>query len=430
MLIRHTVFNLVGLGAPLAFAVVAIPFLVAGLGDARFGLLTLIWAIVSYFGLFDLGLGRALTLHLSQALATGRRDEVGPLVWTALAAMAVLGVLAGVVLAGLAAWGIGLIRDVSDPQEALRAAWAMACAMPFIVLTTGLRGVLESTQSFGVINAIRLPMGVFTFAGPLAVLWLGDGGLDTMSWVLAAGRVAACAVHAHYAVRALPPDARAPRLDAGALRPLAGSAGWLTVSNTVSPLMNYVDRFLIGTVMSAGAVAHYATPHEMVTKLWVLPGALTAVLFPRFSGQIATGDAQARRTYRLSVLALVGILAPVGVVLTVWAAPLLSWWISPQFAAHSAPVLQILVWGMLATCVATIPFTVLQSAGNARLTAWLHLAELPFYLAALWGLLSAFGLVGAAAAWALRNAVDAALLFRFAAPVLRDLGTRPREVLA
>jgi O-antigen/teichoic acid export membrane protein len=430
VLIRHTLFNLVGLGAPLAIAVVAIPLLVSGLGDARFGLLTLIWAVVSYFGLFDLGLGRALTLHLSQALATGRRDEVGPLVWTALAAMAALGVLAGVALAGVADWGIGRIRDVPDQGEAWRSALAMACAMPFIVLTTGLRGVLESTHAFGVINAIRLPMGVFTFVGPLAVLWLGDGGLDTMSWVLAAGRVVACVVHAHYAVRALPPQARTPRFDAGALRPLAASAGWLTVSNTVSPVMNYVDRFLIGTMISAGAVAHYATPHEMVTKLWVLPGALTAVLFPRFSGQIATGDAQARRTYRLSVLALAAVLVPLAVVLTVWARPLLSWWISPAFAAESAPVLQVLVWGMVATCVATIPFTVLQSAGNARLTALLHLAQLPFYLAALWGLLSAYGLVGAAAAWALRNAVDAALLFRFASPIMRGLGARPREALA
>ena len=56
-LFRHTVFNLIGLGAPLLVAVGTIPVLIHELGPGRFGLLTLIWAVVSYFGLFDLGLG-------------------------------------------------------------------------------------------------------------------------------------------------------------------------------------------------------------------------------------------------------------------------------------------------------------------------------------------------------------------------------------
>ena len=64
-LLRHTAFNLIGLGAPLLVAVGTIPVLIHALGPARFGLLTLIWAVVSYFGLFDLGLGRALTLLAS-----------------------------------------------------------------------------------------------------------------------------------------------------------------------------------------------------------------------------------------------------------------------------------------------------------------------------------------------------------------------------
>ena len=422
MLIRHTLFNLVGLGAPLLVAVVAIPLLVTALGDARFGLLTLIWAVVSYFGLFDLGLGRALTHHLARELSRSELARPGPMVWTALCAMAALGLFAGLLLAAGADWGVGWIRHVPDVDEARRAVWAMAVAMPFTVLTTGLRGVLEATHAFGVINAIRLPMGLFTFVGPLAVVWAGDGGLDTMAWVLAGGRVIACAVHAVYARRALGAAAADLRFDASALRPLLGSAGWMTLSNTISPLMNYIDRFVIGATLSAGAVAHYATPHEMITKLSILPGALTAVLFPRFSAQIAQRDVDARRVYRLSLLALAVALLPVAVVLSIWAKPLLAWWIAPAFAEQSAPVLTILVWGMVATCMAMIPFTVLQSAGNARLTAILHLVELPFYLLGLWWMIGQHGLAGAAAAWTLRNVIDGLLLAAFAAPVLRRLG--------
>jgi O-antigen/teichoic acid export membrane protein len=112
----------------------------------------------------------------------------------------------------------------------------------------------------------------------------------------------------------------------------------------------------------------------------------------------------------------------VAIVLTMWSKPLLAWWIEPEFAEHSAPVLAILVWGMVATCMAMIPFTVLQSAGNARLTAILHLAELPFYLLGLWWMIGEAGLVGAALAWTLRNVIDGLLLGAFASPVLGRLG--------
>ncbi len=61
ILVRNALLNLVGQGSPLLVALIAIPLLIKGLGTDRFGVLTLAWIVVGYFGLFDLGLGRALT---------------------------------------------------------------------------------------------------------------------------------------------------------------------------------------------------------------------------------------------------------------------------------------------------------------------------------------------------------------------------------
>jgi len=91
-LIRHSVYNLLGLGLPLLTAVFSIPVLIRELGDARFGLLTLIWAIVSYLSLFDLGLGRALTQHLAVMLEGKERRRVGALVATAIVVIALFSV--------------------------------------------------------------------------------------------------------------------------------------------------------------------------------------------------------------------------------------------------------------------------------------------------------------------------------------------------
>ncbi len=109
-LFKHTSYNLLGLGLPLLAAVFTIPVLITELGTARFGLLTLIWAVVSYFGLFDLGLGRALTLQLAVVLGKNEPLRIGPLVGTATIIMTALGLFAGLFMAASAAWGVGLIN--------------------------------------------------------------------------------------------------------------------------------------------------------------------------------------------------------------------------------------------------------------------------------------------------------------------------------
>ena len=84
---------------PLLAAIVTIPILIATLGTERFGILTLIWALVSYFGLFDLGLGRALTQQLAASWARGEQGRADRLIGTALLATVVLGLVAGSLLA-------------------------------------------------------------------------------------------------------------------------------------------------------------------------------------------------------------------------------------------------------------------------------------------------------------------------------------------
>lgn len=417
-LFRHTLFNLGGLGVPLLVAVGSIPVLIHELGPSRFGLLTLIWAVVSYFGLFDLGLGRALTQQLAVLFVNQEHKKVGPLVGTATALMAVLGVVAGVLMAAAASWGVGLIHDVPDRQETIRAVYAMALAMPFIVLTSGFRGILEARHAFGVINLIRLPMGLLTFLGPLAVVLYGGPRLDWIAWVLVAGRVMACGVHGYYAWRVLSGERSAFAWRTALLKPLCISGGWLTVSNLISSFMGYVDRFVIGSLISASAVAYYTTPQEMVTKLGIVPGALTAVLFPAFAAQMARRDLQTWVLFKKAVYWLFLALLPVTVALMLFAHELLARWINPEFSAHSALLLQVFSIGILINCLAHIPFTLIQSAGAARLTAQAHCIELPFFLAALWWLTLTYGTLGAALAWLLRMVLDTLLMFTLCSPLL------------
>ena len=101
----------------------------------------------------------------------------------------------------------------------------------------------------------------------------------------------------------------------------------------------------------------------------------------------------------------------------------LELWLGGEFAEKSAVALQWLAVGVLLNSVAQIPFALLQSAGRADLTAKLHLAELPLYLAGVWWLIEWRGIEGAAFAWTLRVALDCAAMFLLARrllPAARD----------
>jgi O-antigen/teichoic acid export membrane protein len=215
--LRHSFLNLLGLGLPLVVAIAAIPLLIDALGVERFGILTLIWALVSYFGLFDLGLGRALTRELAANRAHGEPATARRLASTALAVMGVLGLAAGVLLA-LGAESAGrLFGSEHNPSEVVHAVYAMAVAMPFILTTSGLRGILEADQAFGIVNAIRVPLGVYTFLAPVAVVhyWSNDLGLVAAS--LTGGRMLAYFAHAWFCRRATATGADRFRIDRGLL---------------------------------------------------------------------------------------------------------------------------------------------------------------------------------------------------------------------
>jgi O-antigen/teichoic acid export membrane protein len=412
---KHILYNLVGLGAPLVVAVISVPQLVIGLGATKFGLLTLVWALVGYLGLFDLGLGRALTQRLAMLRGVGEIVAIPSLVATAITLLTVLGVVAGVALAGFGPAALRMIKDGGDSVEGLRALYALAFAMPAIILTTGFRGILEANGAFAVINLIRIPMGFFTYLGPLAVLFAFGPRLDLIALVLATGRILACVAHGVFAFRGIERERNRFQITVAHAWPLCTTGGWMTLSNIISPFMGYVDRFMVGTMVSAAAVAYYATPNELVTKLWIIPGALTSVLFPMLS-RIADRDPdESWRMLQQAVKWLFIAIMPVALGLALFAHEILAVWIGSSFADQSARVLQLLCIGILINCLAHVPLTTIQAFNRPKLVAMLHAAEFPLFIVALWAGVHFFGVIGAAMAWLGRMIFDTIALFLISA---------------
>jgi O-antigen/teichoic acid export membrane protein len=424
LLARNTLWNLVGSGAPMVVAVFCIPILIRGLGKERFGVLTLAWALIGYASLFDLGLGRALTQLVARKLGAGEDREVPSLAWTSLLLMLLLGFAGTAAVLLISPWlaARGLNVPSALQQETVQSFRLLGLSIPFVLTTAGLRGLLEAHQRFGLINALRIPMGIFTFAGPLLV-WPFSRSLVLVVATLVVGRIVAWASHLLLCLRVLPELRRSIAWERSAVGPLLRFGGWMTVSNVVGPLMVTLDRFLIGAVVSMTAVAYYATPYEVVTKFWLLPGALLGVMFPAFSASFAQDRERTALLFGRSVKSLFLVLFPIMLCTVALAQDGLKLWLGAEFAQHSFRVLQCLAVGVFINSLALVPFTLVQGVGRPDLTAKLHLIELPMYLALLWWMIGARGIEGAAIAWTARVAADALFLFFVARRFL--LGNSP-----
>lgn len=429
LLARNALGNLLSQGVPMAAAVLTIPVLIAGLGTDRFGVLTLSWMVLGYFSLFDLGLGRALTKMVAETLGLGREDELPSLVGTALALMMALG-LAGTACVGLlSSWLVGSLLKVPAEfqRETLYAFYLMAAALPFVITTAGLRGVMEAHQRFGLINVVRTSVGVFSLVGPLLVLPFSRSLVPVVG-VIFAGRLVSWAIHVVLCLRTVPGLKHGFRVRAELVRPLITFGGWMTLCNIINPLMVQMDRFVIGAFISTAAVAYYTTPYELVTKFWFLSNAILGVMFPAFATSFVQDRQRTGLIFGRTVKYVFLILFPITLAAVTLAPEILQIWLGGEFAARSAHVMRWLALGVFLCGLAQVPSALTQGVGRPDVTFKLHLIELLPYAVMAWFLIRGRGIEGAAMAWTARTVLDIVLFFGAARALLPTAAASIRRV--
>jgi O-antigen/teichoic acid export membrane protein len=416
LLARNVFWNLIGLTAPLLVAVIAVPILIAVLGAERFGLLAIIWMGIGYFSVFDMGVGRALTKMLAQRLVHPAARDLSELLWTALAIILFLGVVGTAIVMAAADW---IVRELFVVNPGLQVEGAAAlrifgCGLPIVVLTTALVGVLEAHQRFAAISALRALLGFLTFLLPLLIIQFTPS-LAFITASLLLTRIVAFVAFFLLARSARPELRRVTIPRFSHVRPLLTFGGWLTVTNIVSPLMVYCDRFLIGALMSMTAVAFYVTPFELISRLSLVPQAFIGVLFPAFATAVVADRSRLANLYSQSSRVLFLLMLSPVIALFLFAPETLSLWLGNDFARASTSVVHWLCAGVLVNTLARPSFALLQSDGRPDIVAKLHLAELAPYGVLLYVLILEFGITGAAIAWTIRMTVDTVALNLLAA---------------
>ena len=421
---RHTAYNIAGAIIPLALTLVTVPIYLATIGLERFGVLSLTWVLLGYFGLFDFGLSRATSQKIA-SLKHASAEERSAVTWMAALVSFGLALVAVAIFLPIANVWVTTFFEADKAQlrnEFAAALPWLAAALPLGILGSLFNGALEGRERFGIINSVA----IFTNAGAAAFPLIAAlvFGVELKFLIIASliTRLISAVVLLAACIHAVPLLAPG-RIKLNELTGLLKFGGWTTVSNVIGPILAFWDRFVIGTMVGAAAVAVYAVAFNMVWQLLVLPMSVASALFPRIASSTIE---QAKHLNREALRILSFVMTPTSQIAAAGAGPFLHVWVGASTAAASAPAAAWLIPGIWANALARIPLANLQARGRPDLVAKLHAAEVIPYLVVLYFAIRFGGVTGAAIAWSIRTVIDAMILLAIGGAPLH----RRRQVFA
>jgi O-antigen/teichoic acid export membrane protein len=400
LLVKNTVINALAFVIPGLIFIPAAAFLSRTLGVEQFGLLLLMYSIMGYSGIFDAGMTRAVIRKIAQSKSIINEQCV---MGTSIVAVLLLSIIPTALLFIFAK---NIVQWLSVSEEhvnvGIQSIQLLSLIVPFYLFSAVAFAYLEGKEQFLKLSIFRATTGS-VLAGAPALMVYYDGTLTDAVIGMFAARILTTIVAFVSLNQAL--RIKDLKFSRKMLIDLVSFGGWISLSNIISPLMAYMDRFFLSNVSGVGKAAFYIAPSELIEKLTVIPVSLSRVLFPFFS-RIGSHKHHEEKVLIGLGFFLIIILLPI----YYFSGHILDLWLGPPYGAESSSVLRILLCGFFFNALALIPFSAIQAKGLAKTTALLHLAEFVPYSLLLFYLIHEMGLIGAAFAWSIRVTIDFACL--------------------
>ncbi len=416
---KNFVYTVIGMATPVIVALATIPIYLHHIGEERYGVLSIVWLLLGYFGFLDMGLSRAS----ANALARLRDapDEARSRVFSSSLYLNLgLGVVGGALIYFAGGYLFRTQFNLTDDLWAeLARGMPWVAAMLPLALASGVGfGALESRERFLAVNLLQMTGSA---AGQVVPALCAVFISPSLEWVIPAAFLIRLLTTVQVFWHLSRVDRlRLTRYDRGHGQSLFKYGAWVSVTNIVGPILTSLDQFVIGSKLGPAAVSHYSVPMNLTTRVQIIAAALSRAAFPRLS-RYSKEDALDLAERSIRALAYLFGAACVGALFLV--EPFLALWISPSFGQVATPVAHILLLGAWINGLAFVALSLLQGQGRPDLAAKIHLLELLPFIGLLWFLIDRFGLPGAAAAWTLRVGVDALLMFQLSGLRWRRLWT-------
>ena len=396
-LLRNAWSNLLGAAIPALAALATVPLIVAGLGEAGYGLYSLVTAIVGYFAVIDINVTAGSVKYIAGQHARGEHGRVAATLCFGLVVYALIGVAGAL---GIYAGAQALVTGVFAVPPAL-AGEAVAClqlaALGFLFsqLQGYLHSVPQGLMRFDVSGLIEMVFGTLVPLLTVALLFMGQGLFEVIAL-----RVLASAAHClvlWHGVRRLLPALRWRWPERTLRSNILGFSAWSFLSRFAALSYAHADKLIIGALVGVTGLAYFTVAATLANRVLGLSFRLSGVFFPAASALAAGGElVRLDRAYLKATRYVVYLNASMLVLLAVFAYPLLALWMGPDFARNGAVVLAVIALSQFVDSLTSLPSLVNDGMGHPRLSGLFAVARALAGLVIVWVGVAGWGIAGAA----------------------------------
>ena len=288
--------------AEMVVGLLVLPFNVAHLGKAAYGLWVLTTSVTMYFSVLDLGYSGALVKFVAQYRA--KRDVAGlnQILSTTFYLFAIFGIVTYAVAIVLAVFLHPLLRIPAEQLHTGRVVLLVtsvnvAMGMAFSVFGS----VINGFQRYDINNITGTISSIIVAVVNVVVLWMGYGLIELVVATTAV-RVLTYWVYRANAYRVFPElDLSAANFRRARLREVTSFSVFMLIIDWANKMNYSIDAVVIGIMLGTTAVAIWSIGQRLAEVTQRLTNQLNDILFPNVVDHNASS-----RTDRLQTLFLIG----------------------------------------------------------------------------------------------------------------------------
>ena len=289
------------------------------------------------------------------------------------------------------------------PQESIIRAvqllgLVIACRWPIGLYT----GALLGAERVDISSSINIIMVAIANGGAISILALLSPTIEAFfAWHACVGLVYALLIrHAAWAIIG---RESATAFNIKELQSIAKFAAGMSAIGVTALVLTQIDKVILSKALGLEDFGKYMLASVVVSSIYIVVTPVFNIVYPRFAALVATSNTtQIENLYRFGTRMLSSILFPIALTLIVFSTDLLNLWIRDDDLAKSiSPIIRLLAIGSALHGVMHFQYALQLAHGNTRLPLTINLILIAFLAPLIYYLVSHFGAIGGAGAWAI-----------------------------
>jgi O-antigen/teichoic acid export membrane protein len=324
------------------------PVYVHALGDYDYGLWELVFSVIGYMGLLDMGMRPAVVRYVARYNAVNDHKSLEELFTTSVIFNGTVGLVACIILI---AWAI-INPEVLAEQHTDANRYVLFLLIIGVQLLFQFPGYIAESfhwgyQRYFLVNNISVLIAVI---GTIIVYYLltHGYGLLTMAlggclsytlkyiiyfWLLLSSRYGAFRLRLHW-------------FSARMLKQLVLFGGKSFVMGIAGTVTGGIGKIVIGFILGPAAIPYYAIPARLISYITDFVMSVSNVFMPMFSHLQSRGDDEKLKDlYMVATKYIVGVVCPLAIGVSLLGENFIHRWIGPGYADNSLYIIYFLAAG-------------------------------------------------------------------------------------